>query len=527
MSTSMSIAEYEALSPETTVLFRGKGLKFSTPTQITQARAHGLFNSSLPMYERETLRWINDMKPGSTLVDIGANVGMYSIFAATRGVEVLAIEPEATNYSTLVTNIRANRLEDMVTTVCGGMSDVTGPDVLHIHNLSPGQSCHALGDALSPAGNDKSHVVRTKQSSMAYRFDDLMNMLNVRPDHVKIDVDGIEHKVVKGMVQYLSSCDSIKSVLAELNPKNPRHEEVYTIMEQHGFVTSAKQIADHTIDSGDWAGTCNVIFYRAGLTDEEAIVPKLWPSSTCARSNSETLSDSIAIDIYRKIQNVDIEDSPTPHFVIEDVFSSEDYEKIMANIPSRSLYCPMDEIGWTTGASHREVFHYRDDFLGMLPAENERFMRSFFEVVRNVDLMNIAATRFAPWIPELASGDCADKFALEAFLTKDFEGYKISPHSDHPDRVLTLMFYLPRTDECVDSGTSLYVPRDVGFECPGPNCHPFEKFEEVSRVPFKPNTLFGFVKTRTSFHGVSPLPSAGIDRDILHVTLHAPSRNFR
>ena len=77
------------------------------------------------MYERETLRWINDMKPGSTLVDVGANVGMYSIFAATRGVEVIAIEPEATNYSTLVTNIRANRLEDMVTTVCGGCTAST------------------------------------------------------------------------------------------------------------------------------------------------------------------------------------------------------------------------------------------------------------------------------------------------------------------------------------------------------------------------------------------------------------------
>ena len=138
--------------------------------------------------------------------------------------------------------------------------------------------------------------------------------------------------------------------------------------------------------------------------------------------------------------------------------------------------------------------------------------------------MTLAAARFAPWIPELVNQEQTPDFSIQASLTKDEEGYKLGPHSDAPDRVLTMMYYLPRSEGISDAGTVLYKPNDESFECAGGPWHEFEDFVEVKRIPYKPNTLFGFVKTRTSFHGVPPLNSISVDRDILHITVHFESR---
>ena len=52
--------------------------------------------------EPETIAWIDDMEPGEILFDVGANIGIYTLYAASRGVRVIAIEPVFENYSRLV-----------------------------------------------------------------------------------------------------------------------------------------------------------------------------------------------------------------------------------------------------------------------------------------------------------------------------------------------------------------------------------------------------------------------------------------
>jgi hypothetical protein len=356
---------------------------------------------------------------------------------------------------------------------------------------------------------------------MSYRLDDLLEIIeNRQPTHIKIDVDGIEHRVVDGMRKTLAS-PSVKSVLIELNPQNQNHSSVFDIMGDMGYLISDEQIKACTIKEGSWAGTCNVIFFRPEETAVHSMFP---PSASPEQATLPVLDISTAQDICEKIKSVEIVAEPTPHFLIDNVFSDADYEMILRNLPPASLYCDMDEMGWTSGAKNRTVFDSRDDFLAMLPEKQDNFLRSLLAVTQNHELISTAATRFAPWIPELAENTQADGFSVEACFTKDFEGYEIGPHSDAVDRVLSLLFYLPRSEAAIDSGTSLYVPKDKGFICRGGPWHSFEDFREVSRIPYKPNTLFGFVKTATSFHGVTPLPSVSIDRDILHVTLHLNAR---
>jgi hypothetical protein len=103
----------------------------------------------------------------------------------------------------------------------------------------------------------------------------------------------------------------------------------------------------------------------------------------------------------------------------------------------------------------------------------------------------------------------------EAMLVDDRTRYSLGPHSDSPAKVITLLFYLPADDSRPHLGTSIYVPRDPAFRCPGGPHHPFEFFERVTTMPYLPNTLFAFFKTDNSFHGVEPIREGDYRRHLL------------
>ena len=51
--------------------------------------------------EPETLKWIESFDQNQCLLDVGANIGIYSLFALLKGHEVIAIEPEAITFHSL------------------------------------------------------------------------------------------------------------------------------------------------------------------------------------------------------------------------------------------------------------------------------------------------------------------------------------------------------------------------------------------------------------------------------------------
>jgi hypothetical protein len=104
--------------------------------------------------------------------------------------------------------------------------------------------------------------------------------------------------------------------------------------------------------------------------------------------------------------------------------------------------------------------------------------------------------------------------ARELRLIRDSQHYKIGPHTDASWKVLSLLFYLPRTADFIDYGTSVYTPIDPDFRCEGGPHYPFELFTEVGRAPYVPNSCLAFWKTDKSFHGVAPIP-VPIRRDVL------------
>jgi hypothetical protein len=138
----ISIEEYEKLNPVVTLNHAAATVQYCTPNKLTAWRVNTLFSK-----EPYTLEWIAEFGGDEVLVDIGANVGMYTVWAArTRGIKVFAFEPESQNYALLNRKILLNGLTEQVRAYCAGLSNETGFGDMYLSELKIGGSCHAVGD---------------------------------------------------------------------------------------------------------------------------------------------------------------------------------------------------------------------------------------------------------------------------------------------------------------------------------------------------------------------------------------------
>ena len=201
------------------------------------------------------------MPRGAAFADVGANVGMYTVFAAlTRAARVVAFEPESRNFALLNENLRLNKLGGQVLALCAGLSDRAGIERLYLSDVKAGGSCHSLGEEV---GFDlKPRPAAFVQGALALRLDDLVAAGEIAsPEYVKIDVDGFEHKVVRGMEHTLRN-GKIKSMLVELNPALAQHREMRAFLEGLGFAWDAAQVAAATRKSGIFTGVAEHVFTR-------------------------------------------------------------------------------------------------------------------------------------------------------------------------------------------------------------------------------------------------------------------------
>lgn len=209
------------------VRFRDADMRFATTGSSSKKRIRTLFSK-----EPITLAWIDTFLEGETLYDIGANVGMYTIYAAVmRKAAVYAFEPEALNYAELNKNIFLNDLHGQVLAYCLALSDVDKIDKLLLSDFGLGISYHDFEE--NSWTEDKEFAVdwkvskdnRRPQGCIGRRLDSMVADGLPAPHHIKIDVDGLEHRVIEGMLDTLRN-PSLKTVLIEINFDNPKNLEL-------------------------------------------------------------------------------------------------------------------------------------------------------------------------------------------------------------------------------------------------------------------------------------------------------------
>jgi FkbM family methyltransferase len=184
-------------------------LKFSIPNILNRYRVE-TFASKEP----ETLKWIDSIPEKSVLWDVGANIGLYTIYAAkARNCCVISFEPSVFNLELLARNVFANSVQRQVTIIPIALSDNVGSSMLKMTSTEWGGALSTFGESFDQNGNALKEVFEYK--TIAFSLSDAVRLLGIpMPKYIKIDVDGIEHFILRGGACVLSEVDS---VLVEIN----------------------------------------------------------------------------------------------------------------------------------------------------------------------------------------------------------------------------------------------------------------------------------------------------------------------
>lgn len=209
-------------------------LAFYCPSPIALSRANTLLTK-----EPETIQWLNGMPKEATLWDIGANVGVFSLYAALNGNRVLAFEPAAANYLVLNKNIEINRMDDRITALCLALGDTSQTGSFNMWTTQAGSALHEFGDAQEVVtASGKPVAVSFRQGMLGMSADDLMKrMAPPVPNYVKIDVDGLEEQVIKGALETFSR-PQLQSLLVEFDTTKDDYREMLHLLEDCGLKLS-------------------------------------------------------------------------------------------------------------------------------------------------------------------------------------------------------------------------------------------------------------------------------------------------
>jgi len=171
--------------------------------------------------EEGTIAWLrHELRPDDVFLDVGANMGVYTIFAALRLGEtgsVVAVEPHLVNATRLLENVRANGLGGRVSVLTSALADAGGFDAFNYRDWGAGTSNSQLGSSLDSSGQEF-EAAATELKSVT-TVDALIAAGAIpRPDLVKIDVDGLEPRILAGMQALLTSEPQPRSVQVEVEP---------------------------------------------------------------------------------------------------------------------------------------------------------------------------------------------------------------------------------------------------------------------------------------------------------------------
>ena len=202
--------------------FLSKVVYSNRPIRISEGRQTLLVNPadiaailaySFDVFEASELEAVRSLlKPGSTLFDIGANIGYYTLklapFCGESG-HVYSFEPDPTNFAILSANVRRNGLNN-VSLFNFALSNRDGESALY-------RTMDNAGDySLAPrVGTARNSVVVCSR-----KLDSIADLIHRRPDVIKIDVQGYEEAVLEGGSECFKSWRKLPVLLTEFEPRS-------------------------------------------------------------------------------------------------------------------------------------------------------------------------------------------------------------------------------------------------------------------------------------------------------------------
>jgi len=212
---------------------------------------------------------------------------------------------------------------------------------------------------------------------------------------------------------------------------------------------------------------------------------------------------------------------PYSHVYIENVFPEDFYRQILTSFPDPRLYSPQNIKVWVrpNGESTRDRIFLTDEAIEQFPDDRRAIWRTISTVVTHDALKRVVFRKLARDLALRFHKDINAVDEIPSFprmvLLRDTEQYRIKPHPDGLETIVTMQFYFPEDLSQVQLGTSLYAQRSLWETLR----HGGQKFEEVKRFQFRPNSAYAFVvnncREKKSWHGVELVPGGVGTRNTL------------
>ena len=193
--------------------------------------------------EPETIEFIDSFNKkiiaGSTFFDVGANIGLYSLYAAALypRLKIVAIEPEYTNYRALLDNIEYNNYKNIIAlNVAIGSEDGI--------NYFGGKDAVAAGNSDYQLFRANQILPRFYDARLTVTFQTLFSVFK-NADFIKIDTDGAEYDIIFGMRNIM---DNIKMMLIEFDSMNNKYPTIRNYLSLMKFETNhpANTLPNHS-----------------------------------------------------------------------------------------------------------------------------------------------------------------------------------------------------------------------------------------------------------------------------------------
>ena len=239
-----------------------KKIKFFVPNQLLNWRVDTFFTK-----EPETIEWIDTFEKKENLIfwDIGANIGLYSIYNSLKNPKstTIAFEPSSSNLRVLTRNISINNLEKNIKVISIPLTNKKNIfQEMKEGQFIEGGAMNSFGEKFDFEG--KEFKINMKYillgTTMNYFIE---NSILEIPDYIKIDVDGIEHLILEGGDKFLPN-QKVKSLSIEINENfKEQYEQVLDLMEKNKFEILHKRQNDNFLFEGSkFNETFNYVFIK-------------------------------------------------------------------------------------------------------------------------------------------------------------------------------------------------------------------------------------------------------------------------
>lgn len=227
----------KAMGNTRAVTYADTTLNFATPNSLNQWRI-----STFSSKEPETLEWIDTFPNDAVLWDVGANVGLYACYAAAKkNCKVFAFEPSVFNLELLARNILLNNLTHKVSIVPLPLTDKLAFSSMRLTTTEWGGALSTFDQEFGWDGETIKQIFEFR--TLGLSMDQAIELLEIPfPDYIKIDVDGLEHFILRGGAKVLTR---IEGILIEINDNFDEHAiNCHDLLVAAGLTLKAKRHSD-------------------------------------------------------------------------------------------------------------------------------------------------------------------------------------------------------------------------------------------------------------------------------------------